>query len=357
MHKISAHLVFIIFLLAGFLAAFDAQADRATSTNFIIDSGVINSGGENATSASFLMPQAFGEPALGLSTSSFFRILGGFLSFPFVSDPVLSASAGQEQVVVSWTASEGFLGFNVSGYDVGTGITADGETFENVGNVLTFTKTGLTGGTTYFFKVRAKDEFGEVIAVSNEMTAVPTAAGAPPAPGGAGGAGRGVARVPVPPFEELLEKILVPVLPEIPCFPKTDLNCDGKINLSDFSIFLYLMPQPQPEPADFNEDKSVDIRDLSVLFFDWTDKMLAFSEEKPFLTPQFIKESEQPKKSPYFAVITESIGLEPLKSATGAGLAETKPGLKITAFFLSLMNFIAGIFESISRFIQDLFNF
>ncbi|MEK7146920.1 MAG: fibronectin type III domain-containing protein [Patescibacteria group bacterium] len=343
-------LAFIIGILISIFLVSAVRADRATSSNFIIDSGVINSGGENATSASFLMPQAFGEPALGLSTSSFFRLIGGFLGFPFVSEPVLSAAPGQEQVVLTWTASEGFLGFNVSGYDVGAGVVSEGQSFENVGNVLTFTKTGLTAGTTYFFRVRAKDEFGEVVATSNETTAVPTSAGVPPAPGGAGGAGRGVARVSVPPLFELLEEA-IPKPALTPCLPNTDLNCDGRINLSDFSIFLYLMPQQVPTPADFNDDKSVDVRDLSLLFFDWTDKVLAFaggqsqSEEKEF------KQQEKPKTTEnYFAVITESLGFEPLKTATTAVAETAKPSFKIVDFFKFLARLIAEIFESIAGF-------
>ena len=348
--------IFIGALLSVFLVSI-VRADRATSSNFIIDSGVINSGGENATSSSFLMPQAFGEPALGLSTSSFFRLIGGFLGFPFVSDPVLSAAPGQEQVVLTWTASEGFLGFNVSGYDVGIGVSSGAETFENVGNVLTFTKTGLTAGTTYFFRVRAKDEFGEIIATSNETTAVPTAVPSAPSSGGAGGAGRGVARVPVQPFEELLEEFFVPLLPETPCFPKTDLNCDGKINLSDFSIFLYLMPQPESAPADFNEDKSVDIKDLSLLFFDWTDKLLAFAGEGRFGEIES-KQQEKPKTiQNYFAVITESLGFEPLKTATTASSETDKTSLTLRQLGLAIAVFFKSMARLIADFFKNLFSF
>ncbi|MBI2591772.1 MAG: hypothetical protein HYW34_03800 [Candidatus Brennerbacteria bacterium] len=347
-------LAFFIGLLIGVFLVSIAKADRATSSNFIIDSGIINSGGENGSSTSFIMPQSLGEPAVGFSSSSFFRLIGGFLGFPFASDPVLSAAAGENQIVLTWTASEGFLGFNASGYDVGTAVSSGAETFENVNNVLTFTKTSLTAGTTYFFQVRAKDEFGEIIATSNETTAVPTAPSGAPAPGGAGGAGRGVARVPVPPFFELLEQ---PV-PEKICLPNTDLNCDGRINLSDFSIFLYLMPRQLPTPADFNNDKSVDVRDLSLLFFDWTDKMLAFAKEEKFAGKTEIKQQKESKTIPnYFAVITQSLGFEPLKTPTTTGLEESKPKPAIAVFFKSLARFIAAIFESIFWFIQDLFAF
>ncbi|MEK7498404.1 MAG: dockerin type I domain-containing protein [Patescibacteria group bacterium] len=53
-----------------------------------------------------------------------------------------------------------------------------------------------------------------------------------------------------------------------------DLNCDGYINLVDFSILAYWYKRPLTEVAqkkvDFNDDKKVDLRDFSILAFHWT---------------------------------------------------------------------------------------
>jgi len=76
--------VFTIALILAILCGdvFVALADTASSTNFTIESGIINSGGgQFATSTSFGSPGTLGEPALGFSSSTTFRIEAGFLSF------------------------------------------------------------------------------------------------------------------------------------------------------------------------------------------------------------------------------------------------------------------------------------
>lgn len=59
-----------------------------------------------------------------------------------------------------------------------------------------------------------------------------------------------------------------------PCDGKRpgDLNCDGKVNLRDFSIMLfYWKKKNPPHPrVDINKDGVVNIRDLSILLFWWT---------------------------------------------------------------------------------------
>ncbi len=59
-----------------------------------------------------------------------------------------------------------------------------------------------------------------------------------------------------------------------PCTGKTpgDINCDGKVNLSDFSILLFFWKKTNPSNAraDINANGVVDIRDLSILLFWWT---------------------------------------------------------------------------------------
>jgi hypothetical protein len=69
------------------------------------------------------------------------------------------------------------------------------------------------------------------------------------------------------------------IIRELPCSPgrvRQDLNCDGKVDLVDFSIFLFLSDPKQARkdnPADFNSDGSITVIDLSILFSSWTEKI------------------------------------------------------------------------------------
>lgn len=53
---------------------------------------------------------------------------------------------------------------------------------------------------------------------------------------------------------------------------RADLNCDGKVNLVDFSILLFYWRKPSPfanERVDLNLDDEVTLVDLSILLFNW----------------------------------------------------------------------------------------
>ncbi|OGY22172.1 MAG: hypothetical protein A2126_00590 [Candidatus Woykebacteria bacterium GWB1_45_5] len=54
-----------------------------------------------------------------------------------------------------------------------------------------------------------------------------------------------------------------------PC-KRSDLNCDGYVNLTDFSILLYWWGSNN-ETADTNDDGVVGLIDFSIMMFDWTD--------------------------------------------------------------------------------------
>lgn len=62
--------------------------------------------------------------------------------------------------------------------------------------------------------------------------------------------------------------------PPAPCDGKRpgDLNCDGRVNLTDFSILLYYWKQKHPANAraDINADGIVNIQDFSIMLFWWT---------------------------------------------------------------------------------------
>jgi hypothetical protein len=48
-----------------------------------------------------------------------------------------------------------------------------------------------------------------------------------------------------------------------------DLNCDGLVNLIDFSILLFHWGTSNPI-ADINGDGTVDLIDFSIMLFNWT---------------------------------------------------------------------------------------
>jgi fibronectin type 3 domain-containing protein len=82
----------------------------------------------------------------------------------------LSASAGNSQVSLSWNASSGATSYNVY-----RGTTAGGEGATPIATGLTgtsYTNTGLTNGTTYYYKVAAVNAAG-TSGMSNEASATP----------------------------------------------------------------------------------------------------------------------------------------------------------------------------------------
>jgi len=93
--------------------------------------------------------------------------------------PVLTATRGNAQVVLTWTAPPNG-GSAITSYRIYRGTSAGTETLlTTVGNVLTYTDTGRTNGTTYWYQVSAVNAVGEG-ARSAEKSATPaTVPGAP----------------------------------------------------------------------------------------------------------------------------------------------------------------------------------
>lgn len=56
------------------------------------------------------------------------------------------------------------------------------------------------------------------------------------------------------------------------CDPHGDINKDGSINLSDFSILMYYWHDTPPanKCADINKDGTVDLADFSIMLYWWT---------------------------------------------------------------------------------------
>jgi fibronectin type III domain protein len=102
--------------------------------------------------------------------SSMLSALGGGTGPPPVPTG-LTATAGNAQVQLSWNASTGATGYNVKR------ATTSGGPYTTIAAVATtsFTNTGLTNGTTFFYVVSATNANGES-ANSSEVSATPLAA-------------------------------------------------------------------------------------------------------------------------------------------------------------------------------------
>ena len=102
-----------------------------------------------SSSSSFRYISSSGQFVQGQSTSTSFISNAGFLYFPVATSPVLSATAGDAQVSLSWTSATGILA-NITSYEVGVSTSSGGTySFTNVGTSTSSIQTGLSNGTTY----------------------------------------------------------------------------------------------------------------------------------------------------------------------------------------------------------------
>ena len=184
---------YFLWIVVLFVPLYYIGATELNSSNFkVIDSSFENVG--EMTSTNFSLLGALSQFSIGTSSANTFLLNSGFLYFPKVTSPVLSASAGNAQVSLSWTASEGFLGTNINGYSLGQSSSSGGPyTFTSVGNVTSAVRSSLTNSQTYYFIVKAQDTFGDFVATSGEVSSTPVAPVVPPTPpsGGGGGGGGG----------------------------------------------------------------------------------------------------------------------------------------------------------------------
>lgn len=143
----------------------------------------------SASSDNFRLLSTVGDVAIGSSSGTNFGLRSGFLYYPLVIAPTLtSATAGNASVSLVWEAAVLDAGWTLSGYNV----CRTPGTCVDVGNVTSYSVTGLTNGTSYTFTVQAKEIFGNVVAESNALSATPTSGATPtPTPGGGGGGGGG----------------------------------------------------------------------------------------------------------------------------------------------------------------------
>lgn len=184
-------LVVLFFTLAIFGKSRISLATDYTSSHYILRDPVLSEGAGYASSSTFQYLTSIGQAFIGESTSTSFINRSGFLYYSTVTNPVLSGTAGDTTASLSWTASTGSLGVNISAYEVGVSTTSgSGYTFTNVGNVLTRNVTGLTNGVTYYIVVRALDALGDDVALSNQITVTPASSGGGGGGGGSSGGGQ-----------------------------------------------------------------------------------------------------------------------------------------------------------------------
>jgi fibronectin type 3 domain-containing protein len=110
------------------------------------------------------------------STNYYWNSNGATITVTAGSAPIapvgLTATAGNAQAALSWTASSGATSYNVYR---GTAAGAEGATPIVTGITgTTYTNTGLTNGTTYYYKVAAVNANG-TSGMSNEASAKPAA--------------------------------------------------------------------------------------------------------------------------------------------------------------------------------------
>lgn len=199
--RIATNLVLISFILVS-VGGLPVRAEISKGTSLSSDSfRILDSqhslfgGTASSSSSNFILSATIGDFAIGSSSITNFGLRSGFLYFPKVTAATLNtATAGDGQVELSWTAATAVQGWSIGGYNVCHKSTGSYTCVDTSSTSTSATKTGLTNGTTYTFKIEAYDGLAakNVIAESNEKTATPVAAATPtPAPSGGGGGGGG----------------------------------------------------------------------------------------------------------------------------------------------------------------------
>ena len=81
---------------------------------------------------------------------------------PLSAPQGLTASAGDIQVRLNWQAPASNGGSPITSYKIYRGTTSGGETLvTTIGNVLTYTDSGVTNGQTYYYQISAVNAIGE----------------------------------------------------------------------------------------------------------------------------------------------------------------------------------------------------
>ena len=95
------------------------------------------------------------------------------ITAPHPPTGLTATAASSSQINLGWTAPTNNGGSAITGYKIYRSTSSGTETgYVNLGNVTSYTNTGVTPGVTYFYKVRAVNSAG-VSPFSNEASATP----------------------------------------------------------------------------------------------------------------------------------------------------------------------------------------
>jgi hypothetical protein len=146
-----------------------ALAQAINAANGDVRVGILNAQNQVVPTQSATTNRVFALTSASLR-SAFLQIVPGAVP---PAPTGLTAVAGDGQVQLSWSATSGATGYNVKRS------TTNGGPYANVNTSpvtsLSFTNTGLTNGTTYFYVVTAVNASGES-PVSTQVSATPRAA-------------------------------------------------------------------------------------------------------------------------------------------------------------------------------------
>lgn len=279
------------------------SAEDYSSDNFLLRDSVLTIAGGKSTSASFEYYSSLGQMTSGESISSSFTGLVGFLYFPVASTPIMSATAGNAQVNLSWTAAVGTLA-NISNYQLGIATVVGGPyTYESIGNTTSYTKSGLSNGTTYYFKIKAYAGTLDLV-TSETVSAVPTTPITSTTSSGGGGGGSSATTVITPTavnfFGRAYPGSVVVLLKDSQLAVRTVAGPDAifSINLTGLSSGSYIF-------SVYGEDKSD--RQSTLLNFPITITYGATTNVSGiFLAPTIAVDKSEVKKGDNIAIFGQS---------------------------------------------------
>jgi predicted carbohydrate-binding protein with CBM5 and CBM33 domain len=142
-------------------------ANAVNALNGAVRIGVLNGSNQVVPQASATANRVYALTSANIA-SAFLQVTPGNVP---AAPTGLAASAGNAQVALSWSASSGATGYNVKRS------TTNGGPYSNVATNVSgtsFTNTGLTNGTTYYYVVTAVNASGES-PLSTQASGTPTA--------------------------------------------------------------------------------------------------------------------------------------------------------------------------------------
>lgn len=160
--------------------------DAVTLDSTTNDGTYVKAGFGSAYNKIILIPVNTGKITTDGSTDGLtFTYSASNAAFSVPSAPTgVTATAGDAQVALSWTAATAGS-FSIASYNVYRSATSGGtQTKINTSAVTStsYTDTGLTNGTTYFYVVKALDSAGNESSASSEVSATPAAVSTTTAP-------------------------------------------------------------------------------------------------------------------------------------------------------------------------------